>query len=141
MSGTIAGYSYYVTQSQEVIPNDGNDDQVMWFSVLVDDPMGRINGDITTAINDLEFSSSEILLFPNPTKDQLTIKLNNTTRTKIEYLEVYNMSGQLLQIHAENKSSKNAFEWQLNTANFPSGMYIIKISADNGFYQSRFIKL
>ena len=141
LSGTIAGYSYYVTQSQEVIPNDGNEDQVMWFSVLVDDPMGTINGDITTAINELKLPDSQIILFPNPTKDQLAIRLNNTTRTKIEYLEVYNMSGQLLQIHAENKSSKNAFEWQLNTANFPSGMYIIKISADNGFYQSRFIKL
>jgi Flp pilus assembly pilin Flp len=79
---------------------------------------------------DLETTLS---LFPNPSRDVLKIHLEED---QLEKIELYSVSGGLIL-----KTVLNSNTFILNTANYPSGTYLLKIFSQNhGFINTQFIK-
>jgi hypothetical protein len=73
--------------------------------------------------NDNLFGSS-IKIYPNPAKDGFTLKLENINNAKVE---IYNMLGKEVY---QNSTKKGVIQVKPGH-NLPSGMYLIKVLADN----------
>ncbi len=144
LTGTLVGFSYEVISGPytgEILPKDDNNYR-MWFSVLVNDPNDSFNGDVTiTSIHDQENKNGRVLLFPNPTQNQLNIQLDSPTPTSISSIEIFDMNGRLIQYLPGSILAQSAHHYELNTSTLPPGVYVVKLSDGIHFYQSRFVKL
>jgi hypothetical protein len=79
------------------------------------------------AVNQIE-NNIEYTVYPNPTNAIININLNEV----LEKVEIFNMLGKKL---IENKQTS------INISNLPNGMYLIKITTENGINSTkRFIK-
>lgn len=78
-----------------------------------------------------------ILIYPNPSRDYLTIELNNVNEQSIEGIYILNSVGQKMNfISTDFYNGKH-----LNIASLHSGIYSLIIEKDNIKYVSRFTKL
>ena len=86
---------------------------------------------ITTGIE-----SSKIIerIYPNPTKNNLTIQLkeNNEIR-KIEFVD---FSGRIVQ---PNKISRKKNQIKVNVSNLDKGIYVLSLSSDKEIYKVKVI--
>jgi len=78
----------------------------------------------------IEFSIGEILVFPNPVREVLTISL---AQKSAGTLIVYNLQGQLILSEAID----NAQKVELDLAALQTGIYLLSISDANGFVVDR----
>lgn len=69
--------------------------------------------------------NNNFIVYPNPTQGEITINFNDEFTGKIA---VFNALGQLVQ----NKSVNTAAEAKLNLHEFATGIYVIKLSQNNG---------
>ena len=74
---------------------------------------------------------NNLSIYPNPTKNNLTIETNNNTEQRIEIL---NLIGQTVYTSYINKKAT------INTSAFANGVYILKISSDKETVVRKFIK-
>lgn len=102
---------------------------------------GQFGASEATAIAVLSLSTGEffldngITIFPNPTRDQLTIKTANANVLPDSY-EVYNVLGQSVT----QRSISSAEDLTLNTSEYSNGVYFIKIKKDDASLTLRFVK-
>lgn len=68
-------------------------------------------------------------MYPNPTSDFLNIKSDQ----KISKIEIYDMSGKLVQTSKMNNE-------RVSVSKLPKGNYLLKIQTENGVVNSKFIK-
>ncbi|HRX24992.1 MAG TPA: T9SS type A sorting domain-containing protein, partial [Chitinophagales bacterium] len=80
-------------------------------------------------------AEDQILLFPNPVKDELLVKLPDT-RTEQSSYQIYSTEGKLLL----KGSYLNNGLLSINLFDLPSGMYILVLEADTTLYTGSFIK-
>jgi hypothetical protein len=83
------------------------------------------------------FSDVEIVLYPNPFTEKLTIRIVSP-QADVYMLSMYNMSGQRVQVIFEGELQANeeaGFEWL--ALDKPSGMYVLKIISKKGFVINR----
>ncbi len=78
---------------------------------------------------------SGIALYPVPANNQLTILVNFENRTRGATLTIYNATGELML----SKDVSNG-EHVINVANWVSGVYLVKISNEQGSHTKRFVK-
>lgn len=64
----------------------------------------------------------EILLYPNPTKGEITISLNNFEDQEPSFISIYDYTGRLLQNH-NNVQEINL----INISDLPRATYLLKI--------------
>ena len=84
---------------------------------------------IQNTINENNFT-----IYPNPTKDKLTIL---TTKHTMNSLSILNITGQLVKsIKLNGQTNK----YILNIEDLPVGLYLLKITGDNGAKVTKFIK-
>lgn len=76
-------------------------------------------GGIIGPLQSVPISASPILLYPNPSKSELTI----TSPEKINQISISNLLGQTVFTH-----EYNADEVQVDVTNLPAGMYLFKIN-------------
>ena len=86
--------------------------------------------DSTFSTNDVEQLDS-ISYFPNPVRNQLTIK----AQSSIDYIQVYNLLGQSI-----STSTPRSNQTLVDTSTFNKGAYFVKVSVDNKVKTIRFIK-
>ena len=80
------------------------------------------------------FRSEGVRLFPNPVSNRLSIKLNNNYKDLS--IEVFDITGtSILKRNAQNVEGFNVDFTALG-----SGLYILRIIADNHYYTSKVIK-
>jgi len=72
-----------------------------------------------------------ISIYPNPTKDNLTIETNFNTEQRIE---IINLMGQTIYTSYINKKAV------INTSAFANGVYILKLSSDKETVVRKFVK-
>jgi len=72
-----------------------------------------------------------VTIYPNPTKDNLTIETNSNTAQK---LEITNLIGQTIYTSYINKKAT------INTSVFAKGVYVLKLSSDKETVVKKFIK-
>ena len=87
----------------------------------------RIGTTTSTSTTTLE---SNIELFPNPTRDQLSLSLPPTL--SITRIEIFNSIGQLMQ-----STTSTTF----SVSELKAGVYLITVETDQGVFSERFIKL
>ncbi|WP_396150045.1 T9SS type A sorting domain-containing protein [Flavobacterium sp.] len=81
-----------------------------------------------------EDSKSDLLIYPNPVVDQLTISLQNTT-TEVNKLFIYNSLGQLV---LENQFTQN--EISIPVSHLANGVYFLRVDHGDGVEQVKFVK-
>lgn len=84
-----------------------------------------------TLLGTPDFENQVLMLFPNPVREILTVKLGTLTTGKIT---IFNNLGQLVLSEVMQQE-------QVNVSALQSGMYMIQFEADNKSYVSKFIKL
>ena len=77
----------------------------------------------------------EISIYPNPTKDNLTIDLSELTDTRIKTY-IYSISGQLL---VEENLYGNSIH-NIDVSHLLNGLYLIKIESENHSFHRQFLK-
>ncbi|MBU2649759.1 MAG: T9SS type A sorting domain-containing protein [Bacteroidetes bacterium] len=87
-----------------------------------------------TGISDFENQLSAIVIYPNPTQNQLTI--SNLPSSFKGFVSIYNSVGQLIQ--SEQKSGSQFF---LQTGQLSNGIYFIQVKSETGeMTTNKFIK-
>jgi len=89
------------------------------------DSWATYSTDCSLGVNDI--TKSAIQIYPNPVKDKFIIDTNN----KIENIEIYSQTGQLL---------KTVKSKEVNISNFPKGNYLVKIKTDKDNINQKIIK-
>lgn len=88
--------------------------------------------------NQIEQSSSdlnnELIIFPNPTEDNIEVKIQNENLNRGLY-KIYNSNGVQL---VNGKFSLNTF--QIHTDELPNGIYLIQLNTGGQILNSKFIK-
>ena len=102
-----------------------------WYNWYVTN--GNFSEQLGTAINcsplatDDFNSNSEIVIYPNPTKDKLTIRANDLT-LNINKIYLYNQVGQKLPLHITQVGN----EIHIDLNNIQKGIYLIIIEGKQG---------
>ena len=99
--------------------------------------VSKISGSpfMITGINELN-NSNGIILYPNPTKDNLQITIN--TQFNEDYtVEIFNSSGSLLLAMRKNKSVTN---FNVDLKSYPAGLYFLHFTSKDKMFQRIAIK-
>ena len=83
-------------------------------------------------ISSEKISNSQLTLYPNPTKGQLTI---DNGELKIEKITVHNTAGQIVL----SVSNVNTTKYSINTEKYSSGLYFVSIQTKSGIVNSKFV--
>jgi subtilisin family serine protease len=99
---------------------------------------GKLNAHLAIAmalniVNINTFTQQGLVVFPNPTQDQLFL-LSNKDPEKLYDLFIYSMDGKCVQT--------GIYQWNnpVEVCSLPPGIYVIRISGDHESYQCKFIK-
>jgi len=88
----------------------------------------KIAGDRAT--NEIDKSSPELNIFPNPTNSTATVMVQNPTDLDF-VMNVYNMQGRLIQSEKSNFDSQDLTISKEVGNNLNTGIYIIQIVSEN----------
>ena len=78
----------------------------------------------------------DVILYPNPTRDEIYLKLNDASFGNIQ-VKVFNLHGQLLEfIELNDKSSDDL---RLSLSHYDQGVYFVSIQKDSYFKTLKFI--
>ena len=94
---------------------------------------------ITTSIDTHQELMSSINVYPNPTNDSHTIRIQTTENHPIK-IDLYNLQGRLLRTVYNQKSSSHDLLIPANVADLSSSIYFYQIQIGEELYQFRFIK-
>ena len=90
----------------------------------------------TASVYNLNNNFNQVIVYPNPVTDILNInfELNKSTASKIEILD---LSGKQVAVIADENLTGMVSK-QINTANFKSGIYFVKIQSENETITKKF---
>lgn len=104
------------------------DDFQLWeVDSRISNPNCIIDSNCDLSVSEVNTTSNELKVYPNPTKNTLTIEVENV----IKNVTIYNMLGQLILVY---KTSN------IDVSNLEAGSYLVKISTNKGYFNTRFIK-
>ncbi|MDR0828828.1 MAG: thiol protease/hemagglutinin PrtT [Prevotellaceae bacterium] len=86
----------------------------------------NVNKNINTDIKEVFYNNNNLIIFPNPVKDNLYVETNTDTNDRIQIIDIF---GKIL-LTADKQSMP------INVSNLPKGIYILKIGGNTG----KFIK-
>jgi hypothetical protein len=129
---------WFTAQSQVMYTYDGNGNRLTRSITLKKSATAIDSIYENEAENEVfkdKIGETQIRIFPNPTKGNLAIELlGESTEVKIDYT-VYNSSGKILK---SKKTSEQKFN--IDFTNYPSGIYILKLSIDGEVSEWKIIK-
>lgn len=92
--------------------------------------------DAITNVANIAPQNNAISLFPNPAHHTVSLKLNAMAG---DYqVQITNLNGQKVWEQALHLTAPNA-ETSISTANLPSGMYMVKVSGNNGIWTQKLL--
>lgn len=93
-------------------------------SGFIDAIVAKLN---STSLSNIDFHKERVLIYPNPSKDFITIK----TDKEIQKVTISDLNGRMLSIQ---------FDSIVNLSNLIPGMYILNIETENGTSSKKIIK-
>lgn len=91
---------------------------------------------ITSAFN-LQNTTTNIQLFPNPAKEEVTIIINHADYISQQTtISVYDVMGNVVLRKEQSKTSN----LKLQTSNLCKGIYLVEVKSNNSIYRSKLIK-
>ena len=126
-SGTgVGGYKLFAQGTTPLITSNGQfgKGESKWFKTAPSLSVDKING------------LTEVNVYPNPAKDiaKLNFSLENTSNLTIS---VYDQLGQLVQTVTSGKFNAGDNQVDINTTTLNSGIYTVRIDAENGTLSQR----
>ena len=91
---------------------------------------------VPVATEDLNDLASQIILFPNPAKDDFFIDLKNLKEQNVKQIELWNSLGQLQKTIPVDSSAK---QFIINIEEFDFGIYSVIIRTDNSFFTKKLL--
>jgi hypothetical protein len=130
----LAGNAITVVASGFVDPSANNNGEGfgLWVATAAGGPMLELPS-LPLSLEKLSIDS-DVLLWPNPAKDQIT--LENRSNTRIESFEVYSITGQTAMVEYLNEGPIQ----NISLTSLPSGMYIFKLNTADGQIARTIIK-
>ncbi len=122
-----------VTSLKSFMQADMIDNGMAQFVNVVDPNAAAVSGMstfnfATLSVNDVQLTENQLEIYPNPASDMINIQTNSN----ISNVAIYNISG---------KKVLQANRTDINISRLSQGMYILKITSDNGAQiTKRFIK-
>ena len=100
-----------------------NDAQFIWSKNVILDNEVIVRKTVASnlKINENRFNENQIRLFPNPAKTEINLDFDDAIQTEIQKISIYNLLGAL--VFSTNKYLKT-----ISVSDFPSGMYVVRIS-------------
>lgn len=89
------------------------------------------------ALSNTIFETDGILLYPNPTNDLFTIKVNDSIDLKCDFIITNNL-GQI--VFRDKVITNNINEFQFNISDLQSGVYIVYVKSNTKIFQTKIIK-
>ena len=97
------------------------------------DTTGIVYGDdVYLQTKEIKGLGNEFIIYPNPAKEYITVKFNNTERKQISDIFIYNVSGKIVKRISVNKNAV-----KINTNTLKSGVYFVNIITKDGISQRR----
>ncbi len=111
------------TNFTNIFDDVSNDAQFIWSKNLILDNEVIVRKTVTSNLSSIEnnLKFNQIKLFPNPTKNEININIDDSIHDEIQKITVNNLLGEL--VFSSDKYLKT-----ISLSNFPTGIYIIKIS-------------
>ena len=101
-----------------------------------DFPCDSTNQLVDTTLHLNTYKGERLLIYPNPSKDQLTIDGIDANATGI--INVFNMNMQLIHKEIINTNTKSR---TLNLIDLPSGIYLIEYKTEDFQIMKKWVKL
>ncbi len=135
----------WVDNSQEIYEYDNNN-RLMEVNRFFNDfnnnlvPESRYRFEDTTPVNDITISVPQLKIdsYPNPFVNNLKISAKDNT-TDLNYIQVFNIKGQLVKEYNLLDSPKKNFTVELN--NQPAGIYLLNIKTSHGNTAKKVLKI
>lgn len=110
----------------DIIPNTGE----IYFDFNPAIVTNTFNTEFVAALNNLDFSSGNFLIYPNPATDLVEVSLN-TNSTNIESIVIFDVLGKIVK----KVESVNSNQTYINVSEISSGVYMIEVTTDNNLKQ------
>jgi len=98
---------------------------------------------INTGIKENAFGSDDLLIYPNPSSNDVTIQFETPAVANVQIsIELYDILGKLVTRKANVSEIKNFYNKKqvtINRGSLPDGLYFGKISVANKIYTARFM--
>ena len=98
----------------------------------------NVQGPVITGVETQVEAISEINLYPNPVKDNLTIELGLNEVSNVE-VYVTNMLGNMVSVIANQEMNSGGYQLQWKTNNIPNGIYLLNIRTENSLEVKKLI--
>ncbi len=85
-----------------------------------------------------EMTRNQVLIYPNPTSDYVTIDLGDISADHLQ-VDVYNLAG--IKVIESDLTQTNSSRYRLSLAGLPDGVYVVEIAADTGIKVSRRLRV
>ena len=105
-------------------------------AIVTNQAINTINDTFTGITSNSLSKDNAILLYPNPTMNILLVHVNNSISTNYS-IRIFNSIGKLIY----NKDSESSNDFQINTAQYSSGIYYLQLVGENIQEQKKFIKI
>ncbi len=93
------------------------------------------NSQKTSTNSNLQFESIKLEVFPNPVKNELSIKFYTFTNLNAKFV-IYNLIGKEIFSYEIKNLEEGLQTWNLNIPNIPQGIYLGKIILSNGKFET-----
>lgn len=93
----------------------------------------------TVGVED-ELETEDLMIFPNPVIDVLSISFSNNNKSEIIDIEIYNMKGELVLSRIERSSKIGDTNIKLSAHELAKGLYVLKINSKTKSMSRKFVK-
>ena len=91
----------------------------------------------TTAIEQFRIQNSEFRIYPNPAQNNLTIIMPENSKATLNGIEITDVLGQQKSTEFINENGNTI---RISIADYPSGVYYVRIKGQDAFGLTKFIK-
>jgi hypothetical protein len=100
-------------------------------------PVVRLNIQAITSTQEPKLSASSVTVFPNPARDQATLKFNLDQPSAQVEISVIDVSGKVLEVQRHQNLQRDLIS--ISTDKLPSGAYNVRIRTDYGVTVQRLV--
>jgi hypothetical protein len=92
----------------------------------------------TTATTFNDFEKNQVLVFPNPVNDKLSVSLASL-KGSCATIEISDLSGRV-KVREHYKAENAGKLWQYDVSHLPKGLWLLKITGERQIYTGKFVK-
>jgi hypothetical protein len=88
----------------------------------------HVQSTLPTAVETRNLEASEFMVFPNPTDENISVKVNLQEVSEKVSVKLYNLNGKELQVHNYENVQNDIYHY--NVCQLPAGVYLMHVQTD-----------